>query len=140
MSDDLWERVAPLLPARAPRRHRYPGRLPADDRAALCGIVYVLGKSVSWRDVPKPIGISRHAEQSAGRARWAVLFMIGRQRQCSRRPDSGVSAGTSAHQTGPGTPGSPGSEGGLDQSPAGIGSIRWCLLPGRARSTGEGPV
>ncbi len=28
--DDLWERVAPLLPPRAPRRHRYPGRLPAD--------------------------------------------------------------------------------------------------------------
>ncbi|WP_392972972.1 IS5 family transposase [Streptomyces sp. LN245] len=50
--DDLWERVAPLLPARAPRRHRYPGRLPADDRAALRGIVYVLCKSVSWRDVP----------------------------------------------------------------------------------------
>lgn len=52
VSDDLWERVAPLLPARAPRRHRYPGRLPADDRAALRGIVYVLRKSVSWRDVP----------------------------------------------------------------------------------------
>ena len=52
VSDDLWERVAPLLPARAPRRHRYPGRLPADDRAALRGIVYVLCKSVSWRDVP----------------------------------------------------------------------------------------
>lgn len=50
--DDLWERVAPLLPARPPRRHRYPGRLPADDRAALRGIVYVLCKSVSWRDVP----------------------------------------------------------------------------------------
>jgi transposase len=50
--DDLWERVAPLLPARAPRRHRYPGRLPVDDRAALRGIVYVLCKSVSWRDVP----------------------------------------------------------------------------------------
>ncbi|MFD6819892.1 IS5 family transposase [Streptomyces sp. NPDC060085] len=50
--DDLWERVAPLLPPRPPRRHRYPGRLPADDRAALRGIVYVLCKSVSWRDVP----------------------------------------------------------------------------------------
>lgn len=50
--DDLWERVAPLLPSRSPRRHRYPGRLPADDRAALRGILYVLCKSVSWRDVP----------------------------------------------------------------------------------------
>ncbi|MFB7048172.1 IS5 family transposase [Streptomyces microflavus] len=52
VSDDLWERVAPLLPARAPCRHRYLGRLPADDRAALCGTVYVLRKSVSWRYVP----------------------------------------------------------------------------------------
>ncbi|MFD3809172.1 transposase, partial [Streptomyces sp. NPDC058619] len=50
--DDLWERVAPLLPVRPPRRRRYPGRLPADDRAALRGIVYVLRKGVSWRDVP----------------------------------------------------------------------------------------
>ncbi|MFI8770334.1 IS5 family transposase [Streptomyces sp. NPDC053792] len=50
--DDLWERIAPLLPPRPPRRHRYPGRLPADDRAALRGIVYVLRKNVSWRDVP----------------------------------------------------------------------------------------
>ncbi|WP_106977119.1 IS5 family transposase [Streptomyces sp. NRRL S-920] len=50
--DDLWERVAPLLPARPPRRRRYPGRLPVDDRAALRGIAYVLCKGVSWRDVP----------------------------------------------------------------------------------------
>lgn len=39
--DDLGERVAPLLPVRPPRRYRNPGRLPADDRAALRGIVYV---------------------------------------------------------------------------------------------------
>ncbi|MFE7710937.1 transposase [Streptomyces sp. NPDC057486] len=44
--------MAPLLPARPPRRLRYPGRLPADDRAALRGIAYVLCKGVSWRDVP----------------------------------------------------------------------------------------
>ncbi|MFF3143089.1 IS5 family transposase [Streptomyces sp. NPDC057927] len=52
MPDDLWERIAPLLPVRPARRRRYPGRLPVDDRAALRGIVYVLCKSVSWRDVP----------------------------------------------------------------------------------------
>ncbi|TXS21327.1 transposase [Streptomyces sp. adm13(2018)] len=49
---ELVERIAPLLPPRPPRRHRYPGRLPADARAALRGIVYVLRKNVSWRDVP----------------------------------------------------------------------------------------
>ncbi|MFB7115145.1 IS5 family transposase, partial [Streptomyces sp. NPDC056291] len=59
VSDDLWERVAPLLPPRPPRRRRYPGRLPADDRAALRGIVYVLCKGVSWADVPtEKIGCS----------------------------------------------------------------------------------
>ncbi|MFE9927122.1 IS5 family transposase [Streptomyces sp. NPDC005774] len=50
--DDLWDRVAPLLPPRPPRRRRYPGRLPVDDQAALRGIVYVLRKGVSWADVP----------------------------------------------------------------------------------------
>lgn len=50
--DDLWDRVAPLLPPRPPRRRRYPGRLPVDDRAALRGIAYVLRKGVSWADVP----------------------------------------------------------------------------------------
>ncbi|MFJ4806851.1 IS5 family transposase [Streptomyces murinus] len=50
--DDLWDRVAPLLPPRQPRRWRFPGRLPADDRAALRGIVYVLRTGVTWADVP----------------------------------------------------------------------------------------
>ncbi|WP_230534929.1 IS5 family transposase [Streptomyces griseomycini] len=56
--DGLWDRVAPLLPPRPPRRRRYPGRLPADDRAALRGIVYVLRTGVTWADVP--------TERSAG--------------------------------------------------------------------------
>jgi transposase len=50
--DDLWERVAPLLPPRPPRRPRYPDRLPSDDRAALRGIIYVPRKSVTCADVP----------------------------------------------------------------------------------------
>ncbi|MEU0738837.1 IS5 family transposase [Streptomyces sp. NPDC006134] len=50
--DDLWDRVAPLLPPRPPRRRRYPGRLPTDDRAALRGIVYVLRTGVTWAHVP----------------------------------------------------------------------------------------
>lgn len=50
--DDLWERIAPLLPDRPARRHRHPGRLSVSDRIALAGIVYVLRKSVAWCDVP----------------------------------------------------------------------------------------
>lgn len=50
--DDLWERMAPLLPPQPERRHRHPGRLRVPDRVALAGIVYVLRKGVAWRDVP----------------------------------------------------------------------------------------
>jgi len=52
VSDDLWERIAALLPTRPARRHRHPGRLPVPDRVALAGIIYVLRKGVAWRDVP----------------------------------------------------------------------------------------
>ncbi|MFJ5614730.1 transposase [Micromonospora sp. NPDC093243] len=45
--DDLWERIAPLLPAWPARRHRHPRRLPVPDRDALAGIVYVLRKGVA---------------------------------------------------------------------------------------------
>ncbi|MGX1955895.1 IS5 family transposase [Streptomyces anulatus] len=50
--DDLWERVAPLLPPAPDRRHRHPGRHRVPDRTALAGIMYVLRTGVAWRDVP----------------------------------------------------------------------------------------
>ncbi|WP_443064611.1 transposase [Streptomyces sp. NBC_00582] len=50
--DDLWERVAPLLPPTPQPRHRCPGRLRVPDRAVLAGIMYVLRTGVAWRDVP----------------------------------------------------------------------------------------
>ena len=50
--DGLWDRVAPLLPAPKPRRHRYPGRRPIDDRAALAGIVFVLKTGIAWNQLP----------------------------------------------------------------------------------------
>jgi transposase len=50
--DDLWERVAPLLPPAPERRRRHPGRLRVPDRAALAGVMYVLRTGVAWRDVP----------------------------------------------------------------------------------------
>lgn len=50
--DDLWERVAPLLPPAPERRRRHPGRLRVPNRAALAGVMYVLRTGVAWRDVP----------------------------------------------------------------------------------------
>ncbi|MFH9981725.1 IS5 family transposase [Streptomyces sp. NPDC017179] len=50
--DDLWERVAPLLPPAPERRRRHPGRLRVPDRVALAGVMYVLRTGVAWRDVP----------------------------------------------------------------------------------------
>ncbi|MFJ6798911.1 IS5 family transposase [Streptomyces sp. NPDC091268] len=50
--DDLWERVAPLLPPTPERRRRHPGRLRVPDRVALAGVLYVLRTGVAWRDVP----------------------------------------------------------------------------------------
>ena len=50
--DGLWERVESLLPAPKPRRHRYPGRRPLDDRAALAGIVFVLRTGIAWNQLP----------------------------------------------------------------------------------------
>lgn len=50
--DSLWERVEPLLPARPPRRYRFPGRRPVDDRTALRGVMYVLKNGISWSQLP----------------------------------------------------------------------------------------
>jgi len=45
--DGLWERTAPLLPPPQPRRDRFPGRRPVDDRAVLAGIVFVLKTGIA---------------------------------------------------------------------------------------------
>ncbi|MEV0361224.1 IS5 family transposase [Nocardia fusca] len=51
--DDLWIRIAPMLPPPPQRRHRYAGRRRMCDRIALAGIVFVLRTSATWRDVPR---------------------------------------------------------------------------------------
>lgn len=57
LTDELWRRLAPLLPPR-PRRFRYPGRRPVDHRTALAGIVFVLRTGVAWRELPTTFGCS----------------------------------------------------------------------------------
>ncbi len=60
--DDLWERVAPLLPPAPERRRRHPGRLRVPGRAALAGVMYVpaaeaaaLGLIDEYRAVVHPV-------------------------------------------------------------------------------------
>jgi transposase len=55
VSDGLWERIEPLLP-RKPRRFRYPGRRPFDDRLALQGILFVLHTGIGWEHLPQELG------------------------------------------------------------------------------------
>lgn len=54
--DELWELIRPLLPAPKPRRFRYPGRKPIEDRDALTGILFVLKTGIPWEDLPVEMG------------------------------------------------------------------------------------
>jgi transposase len=56
VSDELWEVLQPLLPEPKPRRFRYPGRKPVDDRKALTGILFVLKTGIPWEDLPCEMG------------------------------------------------------------------------------------
>ena len=53
--DGLWERIEPLLPKK-PRRFRYPGCKPLDDRKVLQGILFVLHTGIGWEHVPQELG------------------------------------------------------------------------------------
>jgi transposase len=53
--DGLWERIEPLLPKK-PRRFRYPGRKPFDDRFALQGVLFVLHTGIGWEHLPQELG------------------------------------------------------------------------------------
>jgi transposase len=55
VSDELWVRLEPLIPKK-PRRFRYPGRRPLDDRRVLSGILFVLVTGVGWERLPSELG------------------------------------------------------------------------------------
>jgi transposase len=56
VSDELWDRVKPLLP---PHKSRFwGGRRPIDDRIALTGILFVLKTGIPWEELPQEIGCS----------------------------------------------------------------------------------
>jgi len=55
VSDELWERIEPLLP-KVERRVRFPGRKRLPDREALEGILFVLHTGIAWRHLPLQLG------------------------------------------------------------------------------------
>lgn len=52
LTDDQWERIAPLLPAKRQGR----GRPRADDRTTVNGVVWVLRSGARWKDMPQEYG------------------------------------------------------------------------------------
>lgn len=56
INDALWERVSKVLPAPKPRRFRFPGRKPLDDRSVLSGVLYVLKSGIPWDALPQEMG------------------------------------------------------------------------------------
>lgn len=56
LTDELWEVVELVLPPPKPRRQRYPGRKPLDNRKALTGILFVLKTGIGWEDLPQELG------------------------------------------------------------------------------------
>ena len=56
VDDRLWVALGPLLPPPKPRRRRYPGRKPLDNRQVLTGILFVLKTGVPWEHLPQEMG------------------------------------------------------------------------------------
>jgi transposase len=56
VSDELWERIEPLLPPPKPRRFRFPGRKPLENRKVLAGIIFVLKTGIPWEELPQEMG------------------------------------------------------------------------------------
>ena len=56
VDDELWELFHPLLPPPKPRRRRYPGRKPLDNRRALTGVLFVLKSGIPWEMLPQEMG------------------------------------------------------------------------------------
>jgi transposase len=56
VDNDLWAEIEPLLPPRKPRRFRFPGRKPIENRLALTGILFVLASGIPWEMLPQEMG------------------------------------------------------------------------------------
>jgi transposase len=54
VSDELWNRIAPLLPPEPPKPKGGRPRIP--DRACLTGIIFVLKSGIPWEMLPAEFG------------------------------------------------------------------------------------
>ena len=70
LSDELWQRVEPLLPAPKPRRFRYPGRKPLTHRQALTGILFVLKTGINWNELPREMNCGSGSRCRRRLAEW----------------------------------------------------------------------
>jgi transposase len=52
LTDEQWERIEPLLPARKPKT----GRPNNDHRQIINGIIWILKSGAPWRDLPERYG------------------------------------------------------------------------------------
>jgi transposase len=55
LTDDLRQRIEPLLPPPKPRRLRFPGRKPLTHRRALTGVSFILKTGLNWNDLPQEL-------------------------------------------------------------------------------------
>jgi transposase len=78
MAKPRWAAIEPLLPPPKPRRFRYPGRKPLDDRKALTGILFILKTGILWEDLPQEMGCG------CGMSCWRRLDALRRKGVWSR--------------------------------------------------------
>ena len=89
VSDELWARVEPLLPAQNPRagrkrkyrRRRGGGRKPISPRDIFAAVVYVLRTGCQWKALPKSFGsassIHNHFQQWRHQGVFVRLWRAG---------------------------------------------------------------
>jgi transposase len=86
VSDELWDRIDPLLPKRE-RRFRYPGRRPVPDREVLCGILFVLHTGIQWEHLPQELGFGSGMTCWRRLRDWNEASVAASPRSPARRED-----------------------------------------------------
>jgi hypothetical protein len=83
ISDRAWLRIELVFPKK-PRRFRYPGRKPLDDRLVLQGILFVLHTGIGWEHLPQELGFGCGMTAWRRLRDWQQAGGPGCTRCCSR--------------------------------------------------------